>query len=132
MVDRARAKIAIPDWKTGRAVAPDEAVLVAHMWDEIRRLMWDYVGIVRTDKRLARALHRIKTLRREIREYYFDYLVTPDTLELRNLAVCAELIVRSAQRRHESRGLHYTLDYPGKIAHPHATVLPGFPVRSRG
>ena len=131
-VDRTRAKIAIPDWKTGRAVAPDEAVLVAHMWDEIRRLMWDYVGIVRTDKRLARALHRIKTLRREIREYYFDYLVTPDTLELRNLAVCAELIVRSAQRRRESRGLHYTLDYPGKIAHPHATVLPGFPVRSRG
>ena len=130
-VDRTRAKIAIPDWKTGRAVAPDEAVLVAHMWDEIRRLMWDYVGIVRTDKRLARALHRIKTLRREIREYYFDYLVTPDTLELRNLAVCAELIVRSAQRRHESRGLHYTLDYPGKIAHPHSTVLPGFPVRSR-
>ena len=131
-VDRARTKIAIPDWKTGRAVAPDEAVLVSHMWDEIRRLMWDYVGIVRTDKRLARALHRIKTLRREIREYYFDYLVTPDTLELRNLAVCAELIVRSAQRRRESRGLHYTLDYPGKIAHPHATVLPGFPVRSRG
>ena len=124
-------KIAIPAWKTGRAVAPDEAVLVAHMWDEIRRLMWDYVSIVRTDKRLARALHRIKTLRREIREYYFDYLVTPDTLELRNLAVCAELIVKSAQRRHESRGLHYTLDYPGQIVHPHSTVLPGFPVKAR-
>ena len=121
----------IPPWKTGRAVAPDEAVLVAHMWDEIRRLMWDYVGIVRTDKRLARALHRIKTLRREIREYYFDYLVTPDTLELRNLAVCAELIVKSAQRRHESRGLHYTLDYPGQLRHPHSTVLPGFPVKAR-
>ncbi len=130
-LDRGRRRIPIPAWKTGRAVAPDEAVLVAHMWDEIRRLMWDYVGIVRTDKRLARALHRIKTLRREIREYYFDYLVTSDTLELRNLAVCAELIVRSAQRRHESRGLHYTLDYPGKIAHPHPTVLPGYPVRSR-
>ena len=130
-MERDRRRIPIPAWKTGRAVAPDEAVLVAHMWDEIRRLMWDYVGIVRTDKRLARALHRIKTLRREIREYYFDYLVTADTLELRNLAVCAELIVRSAQRRHESRGLHYTLDYPGKIAHPHPTVLPGFPVRSR-
>ena len=79
--ERRRKRLPIPVWKTGRAVAPDEAVLVAHMWDEIRRLMWDYVGIVRTDKRLARALHRIKTLRKEIREYYFDYLVTPDTLD---------------------------------------------------
>ncbi len=121
----------IPAWKTGRAVAPDEAVLVAHMWDEIRRLMWDYVGIVRTDKRLQRALRRLKILRREIREYYFDYLVTPDTLELRNLAACAELIVKSAVKRHESRGLHYTLDYPGKVRCPHSTVLPGFPVKSR-
>ncbi len=119
----------IPAWKTGKAVAPDEAVLVAHMWDEIRRLMWDYVSIVRTNKRLARARHRLQTLRREIREYYFDYLVTPDTLELRNLAVCAELIVRSAQKRHESRGLHYTLDYPQTVARPHPTVLPGYPVK---
>ncbi len=96
------------------------------MWDEIRRLMWDYVGIVRTNKRLARAAHRIKTLRREIREYYFKYLVTPDTLELRNLAVCAELIVRSAQKRHESRGLHYTLDYPKTAKKARQTVIPGF------
>ena len=118
----------IPDWKIGNAVPPDEAVLVSHMWDEIRRLMWDYVGIVRTNKRLARAAHRIRTLRREIRDYYFRYLVTPDTLELRNLAVCAELIVRSAQKRHESRGLHYTLDYPAKAARVRSTVLPGFPV----
>ena len=125
-------KVAIPAWHIGRAVEPDEAVLVAHMWDEIRRLMWDYVSIVRTNKRLARAAHRLKTLRKEIREYYFDYLVTPDTLELRNLALCAELIVRSAQKRHESRGLHYTLDYPLKSAHPHATVLPGFPVKPAG
>ena len=121
--------IMIPAWRIGRAVEPDEAVLVSHMWDEIRRLMWDYVGIVRTNKRLARAAHRLKTLRKEIREYYFDYLVTPDTLELRNLAVCAELIVRSAQKRHESRGLHYTLDYPLKSARPHVTLLPGFPVK---
>ena len=127
--DRLPPNLEIPAWRIGRAVAPDEAVLVSHMWDEIRRLMWDYVGIVRTDKRLARALHRIKTLRREIREYYFDYLVTPDTLELRNLAVCAELIVRSAQKRHESRGLHYTLDYPLKAKRLHSTVLPGFPVK---
>jgi len=116
----------IPDWKIGSAVPPDEAVLVAHMWDEIRRLMWDYVGIVRTNKRLARAAHRIKTLRKEIRDYYFRYLVTPDTLELRNLAVCAELIVKCAQKRHESRGLHYTLDYPRMSKRIHQTVLPGF------
>ena len=117
---------AIPDWKIGSAVPPDEAVLVSHMWDEIRRLMWDYVGIVRTNKRLARAAHRIRTLRREIRDYYFRYLVTPDTLELRNLAVCAELIVKSAQKRHESRGLHYTLDYPRQQKRPKQTVLDGF------
>ncbi len=116
----------IPAWKIGNAVPPDEAVLVAHMWDEIRRLMWDYVGIVRTNKRLARAARRLKTLRREIRDYYFRYLVTPDTLELRNLAVCAELIVRSAQKRHESRGLHYTLDYPRAAKTAKQTVLPGF------
>lgn len=119
-------KFKIPDWKTGSAVPPDEAVLVAHMWDEIRRLMWDYVGIVRTNKRLARAAHRLKTLRREIRDYYFRYLVTPDTLELRNLAVCAELIVKSAQKRRESRGLHYTLDYPKMSAKVHQTVIAGF------
>ena len=116
----------IPEWKIGNAVPPDEAVLVAHMWDEIRRLMWDYVGIVRTNKRLARAAHRIKTLRKEIRDYYFRYLVTPDTLELRNLAVCAELIVKSAQKRHESRGLHFTLDYPRQSKRVKQTVLDGF------
>ena len=122
---RAKAP-AIPAWRIGSAVPPDEAVLVSHMWDEIRRLMWDYVGIVRTNKRLARAAHRIKTLRKEIREYYFRYLVTPDSLELRNLAVCAELIVRSAQKRHESRGLHYTLDYPRQSKRVRQTVIDGF------
>ena len=116
----------IPAWKTGAAVPPDEAVLVAHMWDEIRRLMWDYVGIVRTNKRLDRAARRLKTLRQEIRDYYFRYLVTPDTLELRNLAVCAELIVRSARKRRESRGLHYTLDYPRMADKVKQTVLDGF------
>ena len=123
---RHERKIVIPPWKTGKAVAPDEAVLVSHMWDEIRRLMWDYVGIVRTDKRLARALRRLKTLRKEIRDYYFRYLVTPDTLELRNLAVCAELIVKSAQKRRESRGLHYTLDCPELSEKAVSTVLPGY------
>ena len=116
----------IPAWKTGSAVPPDEAVLVAHMWDEIRRLMWDYVGIVRTDKRLDRAARRLKTLSREIRDYYFRYLVTPDTLELRNLAVCADLIVRSARKRRESRGLHFTLDYPKMSPRARQTVLKGF------
>jgi len=124
--ERGTGKPDIPAWKTGDAVPPDEAVLVTHMWDEIRRLMWDYVGIVRTNKRLARAAHRLRTLRREIHDYYFRYLVTPDTLELRNLAVCAELIVKSAQRRHESRGLHYTLDYPRQSKTIRQTVLPGY------
>ena len=115
----------IPDWQYGTAVASDEAVMVAHNWMEIRTCMWDYVGIVRTDKRLARALRRIRNLRKEIREYYFDYLVTPDTLELRNLALVAELIVRSALRRKESRGLHYTLNYPETKRMARNTVLPG-------
>jgi len=115
----------IPDWQYGTAVASDEAVMVAHNWMEIRNCMWDYVGIVRTDKRLARAGRRIRNLRKEIREYYFDYLVTPDTLELRNLALVAELIVRSAMRRKESRGLHYTLDYPETKRTARDTVLPG-------
>jgi L-aspartate oxidase len=105
-------KIKIPAWKTGNAVPSDEAVVVTHNWEEVRTVMWDYVGIVRTNRRLARALRRITTLRREIRAYYRDYLVTADLLELRNIAAVAELVVRSAMLRRESRGLHYTLDYP--------------------
>ena len=123
---RSRKLPEIPAWRIGNAVPPDEAVLVSHMWDEIRRLMWDYVGIVRTNKRLARDAHRIKTLRKEIRDYYFRYLVTPDTLELRNLAVCAELIVKCAQKRRESRGLHFTLDYPRQSKRPRQTVIEGY------
>ncbi len=113
----------IPDWQYGTAVAQDEYVLIAHNWQEVRSCMWDYVGIVRTNKRLARARNRIANLRKEIREYYFDYLVTPDTLELRNIALVGELIIKSAMRRHESRGLHYTLDYPETRRIPHDTVL---------
>jgi len=108
----AARKIRIPAWKTGGAVPSDEAVVVSHNWNEVRTVMWDYVGIVRTNRRLARALRRIGTLRREIRAYYRDYLVTSDLLELRNIAAVAELIIRSAMMRRESRGLHYTLDYP--------------------
>jgi L-aspartate oxidase len=115
----------IPDWQYGTAVASDEAVMVAHNWMEVRTCMWDYVGIVRTDNRLERARRRLNNLRREIRAYYFDYLVTPDTLELRNLALVGELIVRSALRRKESRGLHYTLDYPETKRTAKDTVLPG-------
>jgi L-aspartate oxidase len=113
----------IPDWESHHAVPSDEAVVVEHNWNEVRTCMWDYVGIVRTDKRLDRALRRIQNLRNEIREYYLDYLVTPDVLELRNLATIAELVIRCARRRKESRGLHYTLDYPELLPTAEDTVL---------
>lgn len=109
------AHVTIPDWVYGHAVPTDEAVLVAHNWQELRTCMWDYVGIVRTNKRLHRALRRVRNLREEINEYYFDYLVTADILELRNIADVAEMIITSAMERHESRGLHYTLDWPERL-----------------
>jgi L-aspartate oxidase len=116
---------ALTAWDESRVTNSDEDVVVAHNWQELRRFMWDYVGIVRTDKRLARAQHRVDLLQREIREYYGNYKISADLIELRNLATVADLIVRSAASRKESRGLHYTLDYPRTLAEARPTVLAG-------
>ena len=113
----------VPDWDESQVEDADEQVVIAHNWDELRLMMWNYVGIVRTTRRLERALHRIKLLNNEIDEYYAHFRVTRDLLELRNLVVCAELIVRSAQMRHESRGLHYSRDFPQTLPVSFPTVL---------
>jgi L-aspartate oxidase len=113
----------VPEWETGSAVPSEEAVVVAHNWDELRRTMWNYVGIVRSDSRLRRAARRIALLQEEIQEYYWKHLVTRDLLELRNIATVAQLIVSCAAARKESRGLHHTIDHPELAAEPQDTVI---------
>ncbi|WP_028080740.1 L-aspartate oxidase [Solimonas soli] len=112
-------------WDESRVTDSDEDVVVSHNWLELRTFMWDYVGIVRTSKRLQRALHRVQLLKQEIDEFYGNYRINADLLELRNLVRCADLIVRSALARQESRGLHYTLDYPDTLPEARPTILPG-------
>ncbi len=103
-----------PQWDDTGTTDSNEMIMVAHNWDEIRRFMWNYVGIVRSNKRLARAMHRIETIQEEIREYYWDFKIVPDLIELRNIATVAELIIKCAMHRKESRGLHYNYEYPSK------------------
>ena len=110
-------------WDESRVADSDEEVVIQQCWGEIRRFMWNFVGIVRTTKRLERAQHRIDLLREEVKDYYRNFRVTPDLIELRNLVEVADLIIRSALSRHESRGLHYTLDYPEMAAEAVDTVL---------
>ncbi|WP_374335814.1 L-aspartate oxidase [Leeia sp.] len=113
----------VPDWDESRVTDADEEVVIAHNWNELRHAMWDYVGIVRTTKRLQRAQHRIQLLTQEINEFYRNFRVSNDLIELRNLVLTADLIVQSALRRHESRGLHFSRDYPDLLPEAVPTVL---------
>jgi len=113
----------LPDWDASKVTNSDENIIISHNWDELRRFMWDYVGIVRTDKRLQRAQNRVQLLLKEIQDFYSNYQISRDLIELRNLAQVAELIIRSAQMRRESRGLHFSLDYPQMLPTALDTVL---------
>lgn len=122
-LDEPLIDVSIPQWDESQVTDSDEDVIIAHNWEELRRFMWDYVGIVRTDKRLQRAKRRIDMLKQEVHEYYSHYRVSNDLIELRNLIHVAELIVRSALARRESRGLHYTLDHPETLSRCDDTIL---------
>ena len=115
--------IDLPDWDESRVTDADEEIVITHNWNELRRFMWNYVGIVRTNKRLARAMNRIHLLRDEVHEFYRNFRISNDLIELRNLLQVAELIVRSAMERHESRGLHYSKDFPKMLPKAAPTVL---------
>ncbi|MBP9712983.1 MAG: L-aspartate oxidase [Sterolibacterium sp.] len=119
----------LPSWDESRVTDADEEIVLSHNWDELRRFMWDYVGIVRTNKRLERALHRIRLLEREIDEYYAHFRVSNDLIELRNLVLTAHLIVRCARQRKESRGLHFSRDYPALHLTARRTILRPRPLR---
>mgnify|MGYP003617646791 FL=1 len=111
------------EWDASRVIPADEAVMITHSWDALRSVMWNYVGIVRSDKRLEFAKKRIEMLKFEVNDYYQQYQITPDLIELRNLLTCAELIVNSARFRHESRGLHYSLDYQHELPKALPTIM---------
>jgi L-aspartate oxidase len=113
----------IQPWSSGNATDSNDAIVVALNWEEVRRFMWSYVGIVRSNKRLERARHRIETIRDEIREYYVDFKITSDLIELRNLALVAHLMIECARRRKESRGIHFSLDYPDKLPEARHTEI---------
>lgn len=122
-LDHAKASTQLTQWDESQVGNSDEEVVITHNWHELRLFMWDYVGIVRSTKRLERALRRVELLQQEIQEYYANFRVSNNLLELRNLVQVAELIIRSALERKESRGLHYTLDYPEQNDNPTPTVL---------
>lgn len=125
------AGLDVPAWDESKVTNPDEDVVILQNWDELRQTMWNYVGIVRTSKRLERALHRVEMLKNEITEYYQDYRVSKNLIELRNLVLVSEMIIRCAMARKESRGLHYTLDYPEQAEELRKTVLtpPNFKIQ---
>ena len=117
--------VEVPEWVDGNVQDSDERVVLAHGLDELKRALWDYVGIVRTTKRLERAKTRVQNLAREINDYYWNFKVDVPLIELRNMIQVADLIINSAMQRRESRGLHYLLDYPCPMPEPHDTILRG-------